>query len=156
MTALPSDKERIKILQLANSCICNNLRRTTRAVTNYYDSIFLEAAGLRASQATVLVVLYLAGPQNINALAEKLSLDRTTLTRNLKPLKDQRLLVIGSGQDKRTKLVTLTSLGEKTLKRVLPLWEQAQTYMVNGLGQKQADALLHRLAEAAMLTQQGG
>jgi DNA-binding MarR family transcriptional regulator len=154
MSTSSLDSERNRILQLSNSCICNNLRRTTRAVTNYYDSIFLEAAGLRAGQITILVVLYLAGPQNINALAENLSLDRTTLTRNLKPLKDQRLLVIGSGQDKRTKLVTLTSLGERTLKRVLPLWEQAQTYMVNGLGQRQADTLLHRLAEAAMLTQQ--
>src|SRR5687767_6304278 len=105
-----ADRERDRILQLASSCICNNLRRTTRAVTNYYDALFLEAADLRASQATVLVVLYLAGPQNINALAEKLSLDRTTLTRNLKPLADRHLLVIGSGEDKRTKLVTLTSL----------------------------------------------
>jgi DNA-binding MarR family transcriptional regulator len=153
MTSFATDKERDRLLQLADSCICNNLRRASRTVTNYYDAIFLEAAGLRASQATVLVMLYLAGPQNINALAEKLSLDRTTLTRNLKPLADQRLLVIGSGEDKRTKLVTLTPVGEKTLKRVLPVWEQAQAYMVTGLGRKQSDALLNQLTEAAILTQ---
>jgi len=146
-----SNQERDRILKLANSCVCNNLRRTTRAVTNYYDDLFLEAGGLRASQSTILVVLYLAGPQQINTLAEKLSLDRTTLTRNLKPLADQLLLTIEAGSDKRTKLVALTSQGEKVLMQILPVWEQAQTHMVTGLGQTHADTFLTRLAEATAL-----
>ncbi len=83
-----SSTEYERIARLSSACICNNLRRAARLVTNYYDKL-LEPAGLRVSQATVLVVLYLAGVQTINEMAEQLELDRTTLTRNLKPLARQ-------------------------------------------------------------------
>ena len=95
----------------ASAVICDAL---ARLVTNYYDKL-LEPVGLRISQATVLVVLYLAGVQTINEMAEKLELDRTTLTRNLKPLAHQGLLTIAPGSDQRTRVVTLTPEGEAAL-----------------------------------------
>jgi DNA-binding MarR family transcriptional regulator len=140
-----------RIAQLGSACICNNLRRTARLVTNYYDKL-LEPAGLRVSQATVLVVLYLAGALTINEMAEKLELDRTTLTRNLKPLAQQGFLTIAPGSDQRTRVVTLTPKGEAALLKVLPLWEQTQAYMVEGIGKANASLLLTQLAEAAALT----
>ena len=96
-----SSTEYERVARLGSTCICNNLRRAARLVTNYYDKL-LEPFGLRMSQATVLVVLYLAGVQTINEMAEKLELDRTTLTRNLKPLAHQGLLTIAPGSDQRT------------------------------------------------------
>jgi DNA-binding MarR family transcriptional regulator len=146
-----SSTEYERIAQLSSACICNNLRRAARLVTNYYDKLF-EPAGLRASQATVLVVLYRAGVQTINEMAEKLELDRTTLTRNLKPLAHQGLLTIAPGSDQRTRLVTLTPEGEAALLKVLPLWEQAQSYMVEGIGKANTSLLLAQLSEAAALT----
>ena len=104
------------------------------------------------SQATVLVVLYLAGVQTINEMAEKLELDRTTLTRNLKPLAHQGLLTIAPGSDQRTRVVTLTRKGEAALLKVLPLWEQTQSYMVEGIGEVNASLLLKQLSETAALT----
>ena len=140
-----------RIARLGSVCICNNLRRAARLVTNYYDKL-LEPAGLRVSQATVLVVLYLADGQTINEMAEKLELDRTTLTRNLKPLAQQGLLTIAPGSDQRTRVVTLTPKGKSALLKVLPLWEQTQSYMVEGIGQANASLLLTQLSEAAALT----
>jgi DNA-binding MarR family transcriptional regulator len=140
-----------RIARLSSACICNNLRRAARLVTNYYDKL-LEPAGLRVSQATVLVVLYLGGVQTINEMAEKLELDRTTLTRNLKPLAQQGLLTIVPGSDQRTRVVSLTSEGEAALLNVLPLWEQTQSYMVEGIGEANASLLLEQLSEAAALT----
>lgn len=145
-----SSTEYERIAQLGSSCICNNLRRAARLVTNYYDTL-LEPAGLRVSQVTVLVVLYLVGMQTINEMAEKLELDRTTLTRNLKPLARQGLLTIAPGTDQRTRVVTLTSEGETALLKALPLWEQAQSYMVEGIGKANASLLLTQLSEAATL-----
>lgn len=97
------------------------------------------------------MVLYLAGPQTINALAEHLALDRTTLIRNLKPLAEDGLLTIASGSDQRTRIVTLAPDGRATLLRALPLWEQAQAHMVAGMGHAQVAALLAQLSDAAAL-----
>ena len=142
-------QERERIAQLATMCVCSNLRRASRAVTNYYDSLLGQVSELRISQVIVLVVLYLAGPQTINELAEIMALDRTTVGRNLRPLAQQELLSLISGSDQRKRVVTLTALGEETLLRVLPQWEQAQAHMVAGMGQKQVDALLAQLSTAA-------
>ena len=143
MEEQPDNQERERIAALAATCVCNNLRRAARAVSNYYDGLLGQASesGLRVSQCTVLVVLYLAGPQTINALAEQLALDRTTLTRNLKPLAQEGLLTIAAGRDQRTRVVTLTPRGEEILLRALPLWEEAQAHMVAGMGHAQVAAL---------------
>jgi DNA-binding MarR family transcriptional regulator len=146
--------EHDRIARLARTCANINLRRATRAVSNYYDSIFLAACGLRATQIPPLVVLYLAGPQSINEMATKLELDRTTLSRNLKPLEEARLLEVAPGDDQRTRMVGLTERGKETLLNVLPVWEKAQARMVQGLSEQRFDALLTELAEIADLTRE--
>jgi DNA-binding MarR family transcriptional regulator len=151
MTEQTSTTEYERIARLSSTCICNNMRRAARLVTNYYDKL-LEPAGLRVSQATVLVVLYLSAEQTINEVAEQLELDRTTLTRNLKPLAQMGLLTIAPGSDQRTRVVTLTPKGEAALLKVLPLWEQTQAYMVEGIGEANASLLLTQLSQAAALT----
>ena len=50
--------------------------------------------------------------KQLNEMAEKLELDRTTLTLNVKPLAHQGLLTIAPGSDQRTRVVTLTPEGE--------------------------------------------
>ena len=118
-----------------------------------YDHLLGQASGLRlrASQCPILVVVYLAGPQTINVLAEQLALDRTTLTRNLRPLVQDGLLTITAGHDQRTRVLTLTPQGEEALLRILPLWEEAQAYMVAGIGHAQVATLLAQLSDAAAL-----
>jgi DNA-binding MarR family transcriptional regulator len=145
-------QEREQIAQLGAMCVCSNLRRASRAVTNYYDSLLGQVSNLRVSQAIVLVVLYLAGPQTIHELAEMMALDRTTIGRNLRPLAQQGLLTLTSGNDQRTRVVTLTAQGEETLLRVVPQWEQAQAHMVAGMGQEQVAGLLTQLSTVAALT----
>jgi DNA-binding MarR family transcriptional regulator len=141
--------ERERIAKLGAACVCSNLRRTTRAVTNYYDSLLKRVSDLRVSQAILLVVLYLTGPQTINELAEKLDLDRTTLGRNLRPLEQQGLLTLAPGNDQRTRIVTLTAKGGEVIQRVLPAWEEAQTQMVTSLGQEQLAGFFAQLSTLA-------
>jgi DNA-binding MarR family transcriptional regulator len=160
MNELNDNHARERLARLAETCGCNNLRRAARAVTNYYDELLRQAdlqqadLHLRATQCPLLVLLYLAGPQTINEMAENLALDRTTLTRNLRPLEQAGFLSIAPGSDLRTRVVTLTEQGEAALLRVLPLWEQAQAHMVEGMGQARFAALLAQLSDAAALAQQ--
>ena len=71
---------------IATLCACRNVRRAARAVTGLYDRI-LAPTGLRATQVTLLVALEKAGPIPFTRLAGVLGMDRTTLTRNLEPLR---------------------------------------------------------------------
>lgn len=146
--------ERDRIARLARTCAGINLRRASRAITNYYDRLLLEASGLRATQVTPLVVLYLAGPRTINQIAERLDLDRTTLSRNLKLLEDKNLIRIEPGADQRTRKITLTDNGRNALLKALPVWEAAQAHVEQGLGEERFGALLTQLSNIAELTKE--
>ena len=146
--------ERERLARLANTCAGINLRRATRAITNHYDHIFLEAVGLRSTQIPPLVVLYLAGPRTIQQMAERLDLDRTTLSRNLKLLEEAGLLAIHPGKDQRTRQVSLTEQGKNVLLKALPVWEEAQRQVVSGLGEDRFSALLAELSDVAELSKE--
>ncbi len=63
-------------------CCCLNLRKVTRAVTQYYDR-YLEPAGLRATQFNLLAALFSTKGKTLTEIAESLVMDRTTLTATL-------------------------------------------------------------------------
>jgi DNA-binding MarR family transcriptional regulator len=98
-----------------------------------------------------LTVLYLAGPQTVQAIAGSLGLDRTTLTRNLKLLEEAGVIGIEPGEDQRTRIVSLTQPGTHSLLKVLPVWEKAQATVVEGIGEERFEALLGHLAEVSEL-----
>jgi DNA-binding MarR family transcriptional regulator len=131
-------------------CACANLRGAARAITRLYDDI-LRPSGLQATQFSLLVTIALASPTPITQLAERLVMDRTTLTRNLKPLQKQGLIQVATGEDQRTRLVSLTESGQQALARALPLWEKAQAQAVNTLGTERFKALLTDLSAIASL-----
>ncbi|HQU89748.1 MAG TPA: MarR family transcriptional regulator, partial [Denitromonas sp.] len=66
------------------ACTGARLRRLTRRVTVFYEQ-YLRTVGLRLTQYSVLAHLELE-PQPLQILAEKLEMDRTTLTRGIRPL----------------------------------------------------------------------
>jgi DNA-binding MarR family transcriptional regulator len=128
-------------------CVCGNLRMAARLVTQRYDDA-LRPAGLRIMQFTLLARLHAVDRVTITELAEQASLDRTTLTRNLKPLIERGYVRVVAGKDQRERLVTVTERGRQALRAALPLWEQAQTSMTDGLGQEATSALLSLLRSA--------
>jgi DNA-binding MarR family transcriptional regulator len=115
----------IELCHVVSMCTCFNLRKASRAVTQKFDEI-LKPSGLLVTQFTVLVAVAMSEAKTINELAEILVMDRTTLTRNLKPLEREGWLKIEPGQDRRTRIVRLTDDGKATLTKALPLWKQAQ------------------------------
>ncbi len=116
------------------ACACFNLRAAARALTRAYEKA-LRPVGLKATQFTILVAISkvdLAVP--IGTLAKTLSMDRTTLTRNLRPLEKQGLLEILPEGYRRARGMVLTGKGRKVLERAIPLWREVQTATVNRIG----------------------
>ena len=87
----------------------------------------------------------------MSTLAEQFEMDRTTLTRNLKPLEKRGLLEIIGGRDKRTREVRLTVRGQETTEKAVPLWEKAQGYAVEALGRIRLQELHDTMSELLSL-----
>src|SRR5713226_6567418 len=119
------------------SCAVMNLRQAARAVTAQFDAQ-LQPTGLRATQLNLLMAVETGAAVTITDLAEILAMDRTTMTRNLKLLRDRGLVA----PDR----IALTEKGRRSAAAALPLWEKAQAEILGGLGQKRWAALLSELA----------
>ena len=74
-------------------CNCFAVRAAARHVSQCYDR-FLAPTGLRTTQYSILARLKRKGPLTINALAEAMVMDRTTLGRNIQPLEREGLIVL--------------------------------------------------------------
>lgn len=133
-----------------HNCTCLGLRKAARAVTQMYDEA-LRPAGLRPSQFSLLFAVDHVGTSGISDLAGMLVLDRTTLTRNLKPLLDRKLLEVIDGPDRRRRPIAITTKGRNVLARALPLWQEVQTRLAFGLGRARWWGLLGDLRDAVEL-----
>ena len=135
------------LLTISTDCVCTNLRRASRAVTQLYDRA-LEPTGLRGTQIPVLVALGRAGPAPSAKVAQYLGMDPTTLSRNLAPLVRAKLVAYTTGAtDRRVKLVTLTPAGREKLAAAVPYWEAAQREVVEALGRDRWTPLKAELTE---------
>jgi DNA-binding MarR family transcriptional regulator len=130
-------------------CLCLASRRAARAITRSFEK-HLRPYGIRATQFSLLVNLELRGPLPIGELAEVLSADRTTLTRNLALIEEQGLVRIRPGDDARARVVTITPKGRAAIIRSFPAWRDAQSEMSKSMGQTAADSL-RRLARSAQI-----
>jgi len=108
-----------------SSCVCVNLRRAARAVSQIYDEALAES-GIKITQFSLLRAVERNEPVAISALAEELDLDRTTMARNLAPLERDRLVTLTPGSDQRITEVRLTPKGRAAVTKALPLWQNAQ------------------------------
>ena len=106
------------------------MRRSTRQVTQFYDDA-LRRSGLRITQFTLLASVAELGTTSQLPLAERMGMDRTTLTRNLALLERDGLLETKQGRgDRRERIVSLTKAGRRALAKAMPLWETAQAEMI--------------------------
>jgi DNA-binding MarR family transcriptional regulator len=129
------------------NCSCANLRKAMRMVTQMYDAA-LQPAGLKATQFTLLATLSRRGGLPLTQLAEILVMDRTTLTRNLKPLVAKGLIEDSNGTDQRERRIALTREGRSVLEQALPAWEAVQVRFVESLGHQRWAGFIGDLAAA--------
>jgi len=128
-------------------CVCVNLRRAARAVSQLYDAA-LSASGIKVTQFSLLRAVERNEPAAIGVLADELDLDRTTLARNLLPLERDGLVTLAAGSDQRVTEVHLTTQGRKAVAHALPLWQAAQNSVARRLGAERLEQLRALAADA--------
>ncbi|MBW8900919.1 MAG: winged helix-turn-helix transcriptional regulator [Massilia sp.] len=134
-----SDPTTIKPL----GCTCFKLRKLTRAMSRLYDQRMAEV-GLKTTQYSLLANAARAALP-VAELADLLGIERTTMTRNLKPLTDAGWLELVPGADSRQRIVTITKSGRAKVAEAYPVWCAAQRALQDMLGRDTVRALNKQL-----------
>jgi len=129
-------------------CTCFRIRGAARRVTQIY-SRHLAPTGLKISQFSLLGIVCAEGPVTIGRLADLVVTDRTTLTRNLRPLLKQGLVERAASGDRRRHELVATAAGRALFKRALPLWSAAEQEVRAAMGPR-LTADLHGALERSM------
>ena len=130
---------------------CTNfkLRQLLRSVSRLYDAEMAEA-GLKTTQYSLLSHVLSLGPIGPSALADRMGMDASTLTRNLRPLVDKGWVLQGPGADARSRLITITPAGTAKVAEARVHWKRAQLALNQRLGTAQV-AQLHQWMDLAQL-----
>jgi DNA-binding MarR family transcriptional regulator len=128
---MPAQAQRLSPLD----CTCFRLRGAARRVTQIYGR-HLAPTGLKISQFSLLGFICAEGPVPIGRLSELLATDRTTLTRNLRPLLAGGFVERAPSGDRRRPELVAAASGRALFKRALPLWAAAEQEVRDALGAK--------------------
>jgi DNA-binding MarR family transcriptional regulator len=128
---------------------CTNfkLRQLLRRVAQHYDQE-LARAGLKGTQYSLLSHVLKLGPLRPGDLAQAMTMDASTLTRNLRPLIAAGWVELGAGVDGRSRLVRITEAGRAKRAEAQRCWRVAQERLNQHLGTAQVLALHRQIDEA--------
>lgn len=129
---------------------CSNfkLRQLLRRVAQHYD-LEMAKAGLKTTQYSLLSHVLKQGPVRPADLAQLMTMDASTLTRNLKPLIAAGWVNLGAGVDGRSRLVSITDAGRAKRAVAQAHWAAAQQSLNQRLGVERVIAL-HALIDASL------
>jgi DNA-binding MarR family transcriptional regulator len=129
---------------------CTNfkLRQLMRRVTQHYDAE-VGKTGLRTTQYSLLTHVLRLGPIRPGELAGAMTMNASTLTRNLRPLIDAGWLTLSAGADGRSRLVAITDAGREKRQEAQRRWRHAQEAFNEILGVDRVMAL-HALIDESL------
>ncbi len=130
-------------------CVSFQLRRLTRRISSIYDH-HLAQAGLRGTQYSMLSVIAMHRLIGTAALAAQLGMDRSTLSRNLKPLVRAGWVIEtrpepGVLPDSRSYAVELSAEGRQKRREGQECWQRARAQVAELCGQENCDELMATL-----------
>ena len=124
------------------------VRKLSRRISQLYDGA-LASTGLSVGQFGLLGTVIAGERLPLGTLAERLVMDRTSLSRTLKPLLAAGLVELTSREgDRRVKLVVATAEGRAAFACAGPAWRDAQSSVDALLGEQGRDALHAALDDA--------
>ena len=111
---------------VSGRCAAARTLKTARAVTRHYDNA-LRPAGITVAQFTLMVVVAKTQPESISMIGDILSIERTSVSRNLALLEKRGLVERGDETMARKRPVVLTRKGRAKLNEAYALWQTAQS-----------------------------
>ncbi len=94
----------------------------------------MEGGGLSLAQFGMMAQVAAAADDTLGALAERMGIDQSTLSRNLRGLELAGLVEIASAeQDLRRRAVWLTEQGARQLEAAIPIWRKAHAALAKRL-----------------------
>jgi DNA-binding MarR family transcriptional regulator len=139
---------------MAAECPALRVRQASRVLAKLYDDE-LTSFGLHSSQLPILAAVALFGDSGaaMSKLANAVLMDRTTLTRSIRPLERAGLLrVARSPEDARTKVVVITRAGDRMIESIFPVWERVLKQIKSSLGAEMLTELHARLDQVIALS----
>jgi DNA-binding MarR family transcriptional regulator len=118
---------------VSDVCYCQAGRRGARSMSRIYDR-HLAPAGISISQFGILTQLEHEPNQSIVALAERMVMERTTLVRALKPLREAGWVASAPTGAGRTLALALSKQGREKVVEAMPLWRAAQQEFEQAFG----------------------
>jgi DNA-binding MarR family transcriptional regulator len=149
LTALDICQMRVytHIVKRTCPCYCITLRHAAQTLTEVYDRI-LAPSGLKATQYALLEsILQDEAGKSMTDLAQTLGSDRSTIGRNVRILARDGLASMSRGSDRREHTAHVTQRGREAVSLARPLWQKAQTAVVDTLGQDQLNLLRTLLSQ---------
>ena len=133
---------------MPQGCTNFRLRQLMRRVTQHYDAQMAQC-GLKTTQYTLLSNVLTLGPIRPGELAAAMTMEPSTLTRNLRPLVDAGWVTLESGSDARSRLVHITQAGRDKRAQAQRSWKAAQLALNDTLGVERV-AALHTLIDESL------
>ncbi|MEO0801578.1 MAG: MarR family winged helix-turn-helix transcriptional regulator [Cyanobacteria bacterium J06642_2] len=121
---------------IASDCIGARVRILSRAISRIYDDA-IRPHGIKFSQMNILTVVTLHGPIQQMEVGRLLSLEKSTLSRNVTLMEAKGWLQNQSGEGKHRFLVA-TRKGRELLDNAAPDWAKAQERVTAILGAQTA------------------
>src|ERR671910_437990 len=132
MSAQPAPSLKVARM-IGDTCLCLDVQRASRAIGRRFDEAF-RPLGLNNWQFSLLMALNGPTPLTMSSLAERLAMDRTTTTGNLKPLERRGLVEVRRDeQDARVRRIVLTDAGRGLLAEAVDRWRAANDAVIASL-----------------------
>jgi DNA-binding MarR family transcriptional regulator len=128
-------------------CVCSALRAASRHVSQMYDDA-LSPLDLTITGYSLLAKIDALAAPSMNELADAAVMDRSTLSRNLKPLLDVKFIAVEPGADRRRKEFSLTPKGRTRLAAAYPRWREVQQRFKRLYGAAESTTLAALLGRA--------
>ncbi|GGF85874.1 MarR family transcriptional regulator [Azorhizobium oxalatiphilum] len=134
---------------VSQTCVCRRVQRASRTVGKRFDEA-VRPLGLNNWQFTMLMALTRTAAPTVNQLAADLAMDRTTVTKNLRPLERRGLLEIRADEkDGRVRRIVLTETGRTLLADAIERWKVVNQQVAAGLSPETLAALMTGLEALA-------
>jgi DNA-binding MarR family transcriptional regulator len=128
------------VSEIAANCLLVRVRMLARAISAIYQRE-MRGCGLGVSQVNILVCVGKRGECSPSEVGRLLQMERSTVSRNLRPLVEAGWLRAHEAEGGRIARIRLTESGREKLRLALPEWRRAQAKVRGLLGEGGVGAL---------------